>query len=95
MVITVYKCTLNYYFNNWHILLFTGAKKVYYDLANITKNLEELKNLQSNLSVRITDINKNLTSACQTTPPPPDCPQLPDLSNNFTAVSCVHVKELQ
>lgn len=66
-----------------------STKKVYEDLVNITKNLDDLKILQSNLSVRIKEINQNFTQACnQTTPTPTpqDCPQLPELSNNFTAV---------
>lgn len=70
-------------------MLFTGAKKVYDDLVNITGNLEELKTLQSNLSDKINEINANLTSACGS--PPPNCPQLPPLSNDFTVVSCVIV----
>lgn len=77
-------------------MLFTGAKKVYDDLVNITGNLEELKTLQSNLGNKINEINANLTSACGS--PPPNCPQLPALSNDFTVVSCVieqYVETLQ
>lgn len=62
------------------------AKKVYDDLVNITGNLEELKTLQSNLGDKINEINANLTSACGSTPPP-NCPQLPALSNDFTVVN--------
>uniref|UniRef100_K1PJ91 Prominin-1 n=1 Tax=Magallana gigas TaxID=29159 RepID=K1PJ91_MAGGI len=61
------------------------AKKVYDDLVNITGNLEELKTLQSNLSDKINEINTNFTSACGS--PPPNCPQLPALSNDFTVVN--------
>lgn len=74
-------------------MLFTGAKKVYDDLVNITGNLEELKTLQSNLSDKINEINTNLTSACGS--PPPNCPQLPALSNDFTVVSCVIVQYVE
>lgn len=75
-------------------MLFTGAKKVYDDLVNITGNLEELKTLQSNLNDKINEINANLTSACGSTPPP-NCPQLPALSNDFTVVSCVIVQYVE
>lgn len=82
------------YFNNWHNLLFTGAKEVYEDLVNITTNLDELKSLQSNLSVKINETNVNLTSACGQIPLS-NCPQLPDLSNDFTVVSCVIVQYVE
>lgn len=74
-------------------MLFTGAKKVYDDLVNITGNLEELKTLQSNLSDKINEINANFTSACGSTHP--NCPQLPALSNDFTVVSCVIVQYVE
>lgn len=61
------------------------AKEVYEDLVNITTNLDELKSLQSNLSVKINETNVNLTSACGQIPPS-NCPRLPDLSNDFTVV---------
>lgn len=83
-----------YDFLHWHNFLFTGTKRVYNDLVNITKNLEDLKSLQSNLSSRITEINQNFTQACNQATIS-DCPQLPALSNDFTAVSCVIFKELQ
>ena len=70
------------------ILMLTEASQVYSDLQNISSTLGELKSLQNNLSTKITEINQNFTNTCNTTGiPTSNCPNLPDVANDFSVVS--------
>nr|XP_022313451.1 prominin-1-like isoform X1 [Crassostrea virginica] len=67
----------------------TKATQVYSNLQNISSTLEELKSLQNNLSTKITEINQNFTNTCNGSANPilsSNCPNLPDVANDFTVV---------